>query len=133
MAITLEFIKNYIQEGLAGKLSAIKHEFGELTLDVSAEHWIEVARFLRHNEMLDCAQLTDLCGVDYLTYGDVEWDVTTASRSGFSRAVSSSDAADPFDFDAQDDQPELCRQAFCRGDSSAVREQKSAYPGTYPL
>lgn len=111
MTVSLDFIKDYLQTGLVGKLSAIKHEFGELTLDVPAEHWIEVARFLRHNEMLDCAQLTDLCGVDYLTYGDAEWDVTTASRSGFSRAVQASDT-DPFDFGEQEGVPAFTGKRF---------------------
>lgn len=103
MAVSLEFIKDYLQEGLAGKLSSIKLAFGELTLDVSADQWLEVARFLRYNEMLDCAQLTDLCGVDYLTYGDAEWDVTTATRTGFSRAAQANET-DPFAFADEEEQ-----------------------------
>jgi NADH:ubiquinone oxidoreductase 27 kD subunit len=102
MAVSLEFVKDYVQEGLGDKLSASVLAHGELTLEVAAEHWLEVARFLRHDSMLDFAQLTDLCGVDYLTYGDAEWDVTTASRSGFSRAAQTTEA-DPFDFDAQEE------------------------------
>ena len=100
MAVSLEFIKDYLQEGLGDKLSSVVLAVGELTLDVPANQWLEVCRFLRHDDMLDCAQLTDLCGVDYLTYGDAEWDVTTASRSGFSRAVQTGEA-DPFDFGDQ--------------------------------
>jgi NADH-quinone oxidoreductase subunit C len=102
---SLKFAHDYLKEGLGDKLSAIKLALDELTLDVPADQWLEVARFLRHDEMLDCAQLTDLCGVDYLTYGDAEWDVTTATRSGFSRAVQANDA-DPFDFGEQDEQAE---------------------------
>lgn len=100
---TLEFTRDYIQEGLGNKLLSIKLALDELTLDIPAEQWQEVARFLRHNEMLDFAQLTDLCGTDYLTYGDAEWDVTTATRSGFSRAVQANDD-DPFDFGGQEEQ-----------------------------
>lgn len=111
MAVSLEFIKDYLQEGLGSKLSAIKLALDELTLDVPAEHWLEVARFLRHDTMLDFAQLTDLCGVDYLTYGDAEWDVTTASRSGFSRASQASEA-DPFDFGEQDDNASFTGKRF---------------------
>lgn len=111
MAVSLEFIRDYLQEGLAGKLSASKLAVGELTLDVPAEHWLEVARFLRHNEMLDCAQLTDLCGVDYLTYGDAEWDVTTATRTGFSRAVQAGDA-DPFAFADEEGQAGFSGKRF---------------------
>lgn len=105
MTVSLEFIRDYLKEGLGDKLSGASLTVGELTLEVPASHWIEVARFLRHDDMLDCAQLTDLCGVDYLTYGDAEWDVTTATRSGFSRAVQADDA-DPFDFGEQEEQPE---------------------------
>jgi NADH-quinone oxidoreductase subunit C len=105
MDMKLEFIKDYIQVGLADKLLSAKCALDELTLEVPAEHWLEVARFLRHDEALGFTQLTDLCGVDYLTYGDTEWDVTTASRSGFSRAVADGDGTDPFDFDAADTIP----------------------------
>ncbi|MEB4592430.1 NADH-quinone oxidoreductase subunit C [Candidatus Thiothrix sp. Deng01] len=97
MTVSLEFIQDYLKERLGDKLSATKFALNELTLEVPVGQWLEVCRFLRHNEMLDCAQLTDLCGVDYLTHGDAEWDVTTATRSGFSRAVQANDA-DPFDF-----------------------------------
>ena len=33
------------------------------------------------------AQLTDLCGVDHLGYGQVEWETTDATHEGFSRGV----------------------------------------------
>ncbi|QQZ27910.1 NADH-quinone oxidoreductase subunit C [Thiothrix subterranea] len=111
MAVSLEFVKDYVQEGLGDKLSASILAHGELTLEVAAEHWLEVARFLRHDSMLDFAQLTDLCGVDYLTYGDAEWDVTTASRSGFSRAAQATEA-DPFDFDAQEEGAQFAGKRF---------------------
>ena len=110
MTVSLEFIRDYLQEGLGDKLSATKLALNELTLEVPVDQWLEVARFLRHNEMLDCAQLIDLCGVDYLTFGDVEWDVTTATRSGFSRAVQVD--ADPFDFAGQEEQPKAKGKRF---------------------
>lgn len=102
MDITLEFIKDYLQESLADKQISTKCDLDELTLEVPAEYWLEVARFLRHDSMLDFSQLIDLCGVDYATYGDAEWDVTTASRSGFSRAVQGAESHDPFAFDDAD-------------------------------
>jgi NADH-quinone oxidoreductase subunit C len=111
MAVSLEFIKDYLQEGLGEKLSSAVLAVGELTLDVPAKQWLEVCRFLRHDPMVDCAQLTDLCGVDYLTYGDAEWDVTTASRSGFSRAVQADDT-DPFDFGEQDAETAFAGKRF---------------------
>lgn len=97
MTVSLEFIKNYLQETLGDKVTSVRFALGELTLEVPPDQWLEVARFLRYDEVLDFAQLTDLCGVDYLAYGDAEWDVTTATRTGFSRAVHE-DEADPFGF-----------------------------------
>lgn len=111
MAASLDYIKDYLQEGLAGKLAAVKLAVGELTLEVAAKDWLEVARFLRHDAMLDFAQLTDLCGVDYLTFGDAEWDVTTATRTGFSRAVQAPET-DPFAFAAQEEPPEFTGKRF---------------------
>lgn len=58
-----------------------------LTADVAVEHWLEVARALRDEDIFAFAQLTDLCGVDYLGYGQTEWETEDASFEGFSRGV----------------------------------------------
>ncbi len=102
MSNKLQSLSEYIQQGLPGKIQDATITFGELTLEVAAEHWLEVARFLRQDPEWSFTQLTDLCGVDYLTYGDAEWDVTTATRTGFSRAVQGNTEQDLFDFDAED-------------------------------
>ncbi len=60
---------------------------GEITLVVKVEDWLEVARALRDEADFHYEQLIDLCGVDYLSYGQVEWDTTDASSEGFSRGV----------------------------------------------
>ncbi|MEZ5538238.1 MAG: NADH-quinone oxidoreductase subunit C [Thiolinea sp.] len=91
-----EFLQQYLLEYIGDKIdSTYLSEHDELTLEVPAEHWLEVANFLCRNEMTRFEQLIDLCGVDYLAYGQAEWDVTSATSSGFSRAV---EADDPFDF-----------------------------------
>ena len=41
---------------------------GELTVEVAAEHYLDVARTLRDHAELKFEQLIDLCGVDYSTY-----------------------------------------------------------------
>ena len=48
---------------------------------------LAVAALLRDEPQLRFEQLMDLCGVDYLSYGDVEWDTTDVSAEGFSRGV----------------------------------------------
>ena len=60
---------------------------GEITLEVPREHLITVCTALRDEPELAYGQVMDVCGVDYSTYGEVEWETNNASSSGFSRAV----------------------------------------------
>jgi len=60
---------------------------GILTLEIGHEYWLEVCRALRDEEEFSFEQLTDLCGVDYLSHGLSEWDTEGASSEGFSRGV----------------------------------------------
>ena len=58
---------------------------GEVTLDVPVAEWLSTCQALR--DELGFEQLIDLCGVDYMGYGDAEWDTSDVSSSGFSRGV----------------------------------------------
>ncbi len=64
---------------------ALVEAFGELTLTVEAKDIVAVCFKLRDAFAFDT--LIDLCGVDYLTYGQSDWD-GNASASGFSRGRS---------------------------------------------
>lgn len=59
----------------------------EITLEVPREHLITVCTTLRDDPDMAFSQLIDVCGVDYSTYGEVEWETNSASTAGFSRAV----------------------------------------------
>jgi NADH-quinone oxidoreductase subunit C len=65
-------------------------ERGEVTLEIGADHWLEVARALRDERDLRFEQLLDVCGMDYLGWGTAEWDTTDISSGGFSRGVEGS-------------------------------------------
>lgn len=69
---------------------------GILTLEITADHWLEVCRVLRDEEPFSYEQMTDLCGLDYLSYGQSEWETEGASSEGFSRGV---DGSGPGRFD----------------------------------
>ncbi len=71
---------------------------GELTVQVPVAYWQTVARILRDDERLHFEQLTDLCGVDYLSYGNDEWETEQVTNAGFSRGI---DALGPGRFDWQ--------------------------------
>jgi NADH-quinone oxidoreductase subunit C len=57
----------------------------ELTVTVPASQWHAVALYLR--DTLAFEQLIDLCGVDYSTYAQVNWQTDAAVNEGFSRGV----------------------------------------------
>lgn len=63
----------------------VKQAFGELTLTVNSADIIKSCLKLRDFFFFDT--LIDLCGLDYLTYGQSEWN-DNASGSGFSRGCS---------------------------------------------
>ena len=58
-----------------------------LTIQVPVDDWLEVAQTLRDDPRFLFSQLSDLCGVDYLGYGQVEWETSDATNEGFSRGI----------------------------------------------
>lgn len=62
-------------------------KYGIVSLDIAANHWLEVCRALRDEEAFAYEQLTDLCGVDNLGYGQDEWSTQEAASAGYSRGV----------------------------------------------
>lgn len=96
-----EDIKTRITTCFEDKVNFIESSCNELIFELQSEDLIEVAKELKTNENMMFEQLTDLCGVDYLTYGVDEWITKSATSSGFSRGVSRQsvilDDADTFD------------------------------------
>ena len=68
-------------------LTGVTERLGETTLETTPEHWLDVARALRDEPDFAFEVNIDVCGVDYLSYGEVEWDTTDVSSQGFSRGV----------------------------------------------
>ena len=60
---------------------------GELDFDLAASDLLATATALRDEEAFSFASLIDVCGVDYLGYGDTQWSTEQATETGFSRAV----------------------------------------------
>ena len=59
-----------------------------LGYEVEPADLLDCCRVLRDSEGLAFDMLMDLCGVDYLSYGQDEWDTSSATSTGFSRGVS---------------------------------------------
>ena len=71
----------------AAKLLKVTEQRDEITLEVAPENYLSVITSLRNHPELGFEQMMDLCGVDYLSYGEAEWDTTDVSSQGFSRGV----------------------------------------------
>jgi NADH-quinone oxidoreductase subunit C len=61
----------------------VSESLNELTLNIKSEDVLEVCQKLKDEFQFEI--LMDLCGIDYLTYGDSDWN-GNASSSGFGRA-----------------------------------------------
>jgi NADH-quinone oxidoreductase subunit C len=59
----------------------------ETTVELAATDLIAVATALRDEPGFRFSELIDLCGIDYLGYGQTEWDTQTSSGMSFSRGV----------------------------------------------
>ena len=69
------------------KALSLVDALGETTLEVPAADWRDAICALRDEAEFGFELLIDVCGVDYLSYGDAEWDTTGVSAEGFSRGV----------------------------------------------
>jgi NADH-quinone oxidoreductase subunit C len=76
-----------IEERFGDRLTRVASLPRELTFEVVKDDLVEVARALRDEPAFRFQQLIDVCGVDYLLYGQAEWTTETATESGFSRGV----------------------------------------------
>lgn len=76
-----------LQRHFGGRVSLTPSPAGILTVETEVASWLEIARALRDEAEFAFDQLTDLCGVDYLGYGQSEWETIDATDTGFGRGV----------------------------------------------
>ena len=61
--------------------------YEEVTIECQAQNLKALMLELRDAKEFAFDQLIDLCGVDYLTYGEYDWQTESATENGFSRGV----------------------------------------------
>lgn len=66
----LEILAESLRSALGDKLTGIQVRYGELTINVRAEDIFSASEMLRDSPTFAFDTLIDLCGIDYLTYGD---------------------------------------------------------------
>ena len=85
MSVRTEALLVALGERFGVRLQRVESRCGELGFEVPLPDLIDVCRILRDDFAFE--MLIDLCGVDYLTWGQGEWETQDASSSGFSRAA----------------------------------------------
>ena len=87
MTADAETLAGQVETRFAGVLVRVPSTSGELTYEVPAARLLDVCRSLRDEKGFRFEQLMDVCGVDYLGFGDAEWRTEDSTKSGFSRGV----------------------------------------------
>ncbi len=80
-------LKQKISARFGERLSGVDSNCGELTYELDKTELLDVSRALHEEDDFRFEMLVDICGVDYLTYGQSEWQTDEATTSGFSRAA----------------------------------------------
>lgn len=88
MSAVTESLLDRLRQRFDGQLSSSEIDFDQLTLEFKAENLLEICLALRDEEAFQFTQLSDLCGLDYLTYGQTDWETQDTTSTGFSRGVS---------------------------------------------
>lgn len=80
-------LSDHLLDCFADQIEVSRSANGQVAIQVPVDQWLSVAQTLRDDARFAFTQLTDLCGVDYLGYGQSEWQTIDASHEGFSRGV----------------------------------------------
>lgn len=82
-----DYLVKQLKSELASYISNITVAHDEVTIESNASNLKAVMVELRDLDAFYFDQLIDLCAVDYLLYGQYDWETDTATEKGFSRGV----------------------------------------------
>lgn len=77
---------------LDGLITSVILANDEITLECEVNYIKTVLYQLRDHKSFQFSELMDLCAVDYLLYGEYDWETESATEHGFSRGVERQDA-----------------------------------------
>jgi len=83
--MTIKQLQTQLKKALGKRLQAAVVDSDMLSIIVPCQEVRNVTEILRDDFAF--AQLTDLSGIDYATYGEAEWQTDQATSTGFSRGV----------------------------------------------
>lgn len=73
MSAKLERLCQVLKTVLTGNIGEPVMRLGEVTIEVEPSLYFATAKILRDHPELQFEQLIDLCGVDYQTFGNIDW------------------------------------------------------------
>ncbi len=86
----LENLVLSLKECFSDKGCEIIEELSEVTMIVPREEFRSVAQLLKDLPQFSFEEMIDICGIDYSTYGQEEWQTKGAPNSGYGRGVENS-------------------------------------------
>ncbi len=78
-------LKTKLEARFSSEMTACELDRDQVTMILPAEHLLSVCTSLRDDDQFSFSQLSDLCGVDYSDYGQVNWGTNESTSTGFSR------------------------------------------------
>lgn len=87
MAEALQTLVDKLQTRFGDALLECRLDRTEVTIEIPPDQAIPIFTALRDEPDFAFEQVMDVCGVDYSTYGEVEWATDESSGKGFSRGV----------------------------------------------
>ena len=88
MANSVETLVNSLSERFGDALLDVQLAFGQAVIELRPDQLLSICQSLKDEEEYSFEQLVDLCGVDYSTFGETDWETESTSNTGFSRGVS---------------------------------------------
>lgn len=82
-----DYLIERLKAVLANHITVFHCDYDEVTVECSAHNLPALMLELRDIKEFSFDQLIDLCGVDYLYYGQYDWETDEATERGFSRGV----------------------------------------------
>ncbi|MGH8182371.1 MAG: NADH-quinone oxidoreductase subunit C [Rhodanobacteraceae bacterium] len=108
---TPEQLAGRLRERFGDRIDHAEVLHAQTTIEVTPSHLVEVCTALRDEADFGFAQLIDLCGVDFLGFGESEIPTSdTATSQGFGRGVTGSAGPGRFDWSGRPRHPQFLRR-----------------------
>lgn len=87
-----DYLIEKLQNKLVDHISNMTFAYDEVTIECAVANLKPLMQELRDEKAFLFDELIDLCAVDYLLYGEYDWETDSATENGFSRGVERQEA-----------------------------------------